>query len=109
MRRDRFHAEAEVDVILRSGRELHAIAAALEPETLHPAGEKAQATITIRGHVLKIKFRARDSSSLRAIMSSYLRMIKAAANVCGSLLSLEGRGDNSGVNGLKVVRVRDEK
>lgn len=109
MRGDRFDAEAEVDVILRSRRELHAIAAALAPETLHPAGEKAQATITIRGHVLMIRFRARDSSSLRAIMSSYLRMVKAAANVCGSLLSLERRGANRDVNGLKVLRFRDKK
>jgi tRNA threonylcarbamoyladenosine modification (KEOPS) complex Pcc1 subunit len=109
MGRDRFDAEAEVDVILRSRRELHAIAAALEPETLHPAGEKAHATITVRGHVLTIKFRARDSSSLRAIMSSYLRMVKAAANVCGSLLSIERRGANRDANGLNAVRFREEK
>jgi tRNA threonylcarbamoyladenosine modification (KEOPS) complex Pcc1 subunit len=92
MRGHRFGAEAEVDVRLRSRRQLHAIAAALGPETMHPAGEKAEASITVRGGVLTIKFRARDSSSLRAVMSSYLRMVKATANVCGSLLSL-GRKD----------------
>jgi tRNA threonylcarbamoyladenosine modification (KEOPS) complex Pcc1 subunit len=109
MKEDRFDAEAEVDVILRSRRQLLAIAAALEPETLHRAGEKAQATIMIRGRVLKIKLRARDSSSLRAIMSSYLRMVKAAANVCGSLLSLERRGAGRDINGLKMVRFREKK
>jgi tRNA threonylcarbamoyladenosine modification (KEOPS) complex Pcc1 subunit len=109
MRGDRFDAEAEVDVILRSRRQLHAIAAALGPETMRPAGEKAHATIRIRGQVLKIKFGARDSSSLRAIMSSYLRMVKAAANVCGSLLSLERRGAIRDVNGLNLVRFRDKK
>ena len=89
-----FGAEAEIDVMLRSRRQLHAIAAALGPETMHPAGEKAKASIAVRGGVLKIRFRARDSSSLRAVMSSYLRMLKATANVCGSLLTIEGKDAN---------------
>ena len=85
----KFNAEAEVEILLRSRRQLDAIAAALVPEASHPAGEKAEARITMRGRVLKIKFRARDSASLRAVMSSYLRMLRATTNVCQSMLDQE--------------------
>ena len=38
---------------------------------------------------MTLKFVARDSSSLRAIMTSYLRMLAAMLNVSKSLLELE--------------------
>jgi len=91
MRRERFDAEAEVHVLLRSRRQLAAIAAALAPEALHPAGEKAHARLKLERQKLKIKFEARDSSSLRAIMNSYLRMLKASNDVCSRMLQLEGK------------------
>lgn len=87
----RFDAEAEVSILLRSRKQLNAIVAALTPEASHPAGEKANARIVLRGQHLKIIFRARDSPSLRAIMNSYLRMLKATTTVCLSLLNLERR------------------
>jgi tRNA threonylcarbamoyladenosine modification (KEOPS) complex Pcc1 subunit len=68
---------------------MEAIAEALRPEILHPAGEKARARITKRGKVLKLQFEARDSSALRAIMTSYLRLLGAAVNVSRSLRQLE--------------------
>ena len=68
---------------------MEAIAEALRPEILHPAGEKARARITKRGKVLKLQFGARDSSALRAIMTSYLRLLVAAVNVSRSLRQLE--------------------
>ena len=80
-----------MNILLRSRKQLNAIAAALAPETLHPAGVKANARIIRRGQGLKIVFRARDSPSLRAIVSSYLRMLKATTTVCVSLLDLERR------------------
>ena len=89
MRRGRFNAEAEVSILLRSRKQLNAISAALTPEAAHPAGEKANARITRRGNQLKLEFKARDSPSLRAIMNSYLRMLKATTTVCVSLLDLE--------------------
>ena len=89
MNRGGFNAEAEVSLQLRSRKQLNAIAAALAPEASHSAGEKAHARITLRGQRLKIVFKARDSPSLRAIMNSYLRMLKATTTVCGSLLDLE--------------------
>jgi tRNA threonylcarbamoyladenosine modification (KEOPS) complex Pcc1 subunit len=97
MKHNKFNAEAEVDVVLRSRRQLNAIATALAPETLHPAGDKAEARIIVRARSLEIKLRARDSSSLRAIMSSYLRMLKATVNVCQSMLDVGRRGNSRGV------------
>jgi tRNA threonylcarbamoyladenosine modification (KEOPS) complex Pcc1 subunit len=72
---------------------MQAIAQALVPETSHPAGEKAQARIVTRGKMLKLQFKAQDSSSLRAIMSSYLRMLRATVTVSKSILELERRHD----------------
>jgi tRNA threonylcarbamoyladenosine modification (KEOPS) complex Pcc1 subunit len=90
MKRIKFNAEAEVDVVLRSQRQLKAIQAALRPEAVQPTGEKAQARVTVGRRVLKIRFRARDSSSLRAIMSSYMRMLRATVSVCEALSYLDG-------------------
>ena len=92
----KFEAEAELSILLPSRKEVHAIAAALKPEASHPAGEKANAKIILRGRKLKIIFRARDSPSLRAIMSSYLRMLKATITVCGSLLEMDRRHGRRG-------------
>ena len=89
MKRGQFKAEAEIKVVLQSRQQLNAIEAALTPEAGHPAGGKANATITRKGNRLKIAFKARDSPSLRAIMNSYLRMLKATTAVCTSLLDLE--------------------
>ena len=92
MNSPRFKAEAEVSILLRSRKQIDAIAAALTPEASHPAGQKANAKIIRQGQRLKIIFEARDSPSLRAIMNSYLRMLKATTTVCGSLLDLERCG-----------------
>ena len=89
MKRARFNAEAELNVLLRSRKEVNAIAAALGPESIHSAKGRGNARVTLRGHRLKIVLAARDSPSLRAIMSSYLRMLKATTTVCASLLELE--------------------
>jgi len=96
MNNARFNAEAEVSIMLRSRKQLSAIAAALAPEASHRAGGKANAKIILRGQQLKIVFKARDSPSLRAIVSSYLRMLKATTTVCGSLLEFEYRHGKSG-------------
>lgn len=93
MRRTRQSAEAEVDAVFRSRRQLNAVADALTPEALHPAGQKAHVRIMKRGRALKLKFSAQDASSLRAIMSSYLRMLKASVNVCESIFEFE-RGNS---------------
>jgi len=91
MNRASFNAEAEVSILLRSRKQLNAIAAALAPEASHPAGKKSTASIMLRGKQLKIVFRSRDSPSLRAIMNSYLRMLRATTTVCESTVNIERR------------------
>ncbi|MGA2627076.1 MAG: KEOPS complex subunit Pcc1 [Candidatus Bathyarchaeia archaeon] len=93
MRRTKDSAEARISVLFRSRQQMEAIAEALHPEILHPAGEKAQARITKGGKMLKLQFEARDSSALRAIMTSYLRLLGAAVNVSKSLRQLEINGE----------------
>lgn len=88
-RRARARAYAKLRIALKSKRQVEAIANALKPELLHPASEKAWATIARHGKTLKLEFTASDSSSLRAIISSYLRMIAASLNVSNALLELD--------------------
>jgi tRNA threonylcarbamoyladenosine modification (KEOPS) complex Pcc1 subunit len=65
---------------------MRAIADALKPEA---AGGKARTLMTEKVRELVLKFEARDSTVLRAIMSSYLRMIRAALNASNALLDQE--------------------
>ena len=82
-------ANAALRIDFRSKRQMHAIAEALRPEATHPAGRKAQALIAERGKRLVLRFEAQDLATLRAIMSSYLRMITACLNASNALLKLE--------------------
>lgn len=104
MRRSRQSAEAEVDAVFRSRRQLNAVADALMPEALHHAGPKARVRIAKQGRGLKLRFSAQDSSSLRAVMSSYLRMLKASVNVCGSVLELEVANSRRKETASKLVQ-----
>jgi len=101
MRRTKDSAEARISVLFRSRQQMEAIAEALRPEILHPAGEKAQARITKGGKMLKLQFEARDSSALRAIMTSYLRLLGAAVNVSRSLRQLEINGKTKRINATR--------
>ena len=78
-------ASARIQIEFRSKRQTRAIADALRPEATHPAGKKAHATIVTRGNQLTVRLEARDSTTLRAIMNSYLRMLAATVNVLGEL------------------------
>ena len=78
-------ASARILMEFRSKRQTRAIADALRPEAAHPAGEKAHATIETRGNQLTVRLEARDSTTLRAIMNSYLRMLAATINVLREL------------------------
>lgn len=82
-------AHANVRIAFQSRRQMLAVARALNPEAMHPAGRKAQARIVSRGKTLRLSFEAKDTSTLRAIVSSYLRLLAASLNVCKSLLQLE--------------------
>ncbi len=89
MKRIKRSAEARITARFKSRQQMEAIAEALRPEILYPAGDKANARITKRGRTLKLQFEARDSVALRAIMTSYLRLLGTAVNVSRSVLELE--------------------
>ncbi len=89
MRTRLLKASATVRVAFQTSQQTRAVAAALAPELQHPAGEKARATILVRGRKMSLQFYAKDSTALRAIMSSYLRMLAACLNVSNSLTQLE--------------------
>ena len=82
-------AEATIKIACRSKKQMQAVAEALSPELAHPAGEKAEASLFMLSKGLKFRFVARDASSLRAIMTSYLRLLAATLNVSASLTELE--------------------
>jgi tRNA threonylcarbamoyladenosine modification (KEOPS) complex Pcc1 subunit len=83
------NAYAILRITLKSKRQINALYSALKPELMHPAGKKAQATILTRGRTLKLVFQAKDSSTLRAIFSSYLRMLAASLKVSDALIEME--------------------
>ncbi len=80
-------AYAVLRIQFQSVRQLRAISDALRPET---TGRKARTVIVQNSKELILRFEAGDSRVLRAVMSSYLRMIRAALNSSNALLALEG-------------------
>jgi tRNA threonylcarbamoyladenosine modification (KEOPS) complex Pcc1 subunit len=84
-----FVARARLLLNLKSHRMADSIAKSLEPELSHPAGSKARAHMKIKRNNLELRFQARDTTALRAIMNSYLRMIKACISVTETILQLD--------------------
>jgi tRNA threonylcarbamoyladenosine modification (KEOPS) complex Pcc1 subunit len=72
---------AKLSVQVRSRRVADAIARSLRPEVDHPAGWKARVTVRVDQKILELKFLARDTTALRAVMNSYLRIISACLKV----------------------------
>jgi tRNA threonylcarbamoyladenosine modification (KEOPS) complex Pcc1 subunit len=68
---------------------MNAVAEGLSPELRHPASKRARARILISGKKLNLQFEASDSAALRAIMSSYLRLLAASVNVSNALIEIE--------------------
>jgi tRNA threonylcarbamoyladenosine modification (KEOPS) complex Pcc1 subunit len=69
---------------------MNAVTQALSPELSRPGSGRAKARLFVRGRQLSLQFEAKDSTALRAIMSSCLRMLAATLNVSTSLIQLEG-------------------
>ena len=78
-------ARAKLSVQVKSRRLADAIAKSLGPEVDHPSGSKAHVSIKLNQRTLELKFLARDSSALRAVMNSYLRMISACLKVAEAI------------------------
>ncbi len=88
-------AFANVRIAFESRRQMLALLQALKPEAAHPASKKARVRIVGKGKTLKLSFEARDTSALRAVVSSYMRLLAASLNVCKSLAQLERTTANS--------------
>jgi tRNA threonylcarbamoyladenosine modification (KEOPS) complex Pcc1 subunit len=84
-------ARAYIRIGFRSKRQMLAIADALRPETTH-TGNRARVVLVCNKRDLILRFDGKDSANLRAVMSSYLRMIKASLNTSSALLQLERTG-----------------
>jgi tRNA threonylcarbamoyladenosine modification (KEOPS) complex Pcc1 subunit len=69
-------ARARLTLHLPSRRTSDSIARSLQPE-LSETGDKAHVKLIVHGRALELKFHAKDTISLRAIVTSYLRMISA--------------------------------
>ena len=82
-------ARATIGVVFSTRQQVDAIAQGLGPELRHPAGDRAIARMVTRGRKLSLRFEANDSAALRAIMSSYLRLLAASLKVSDSLIRLE--------------------
>jgi len=74
-------ATAKLSIKLNSRRLAASIAKSLSPETSHPAGSKSRVRVRVEQKKLELTFLARDAIALRAIMNSYLRMIRACLKV----------------------------
>lgn len=94
-RKQLIKARAIVRVTCLTKKHANALAKALSPEVLHSAGERAMARLVVRGLVMSLHFEARDSIALRAIMSSYLRILAASLNVSESIIEVERVGSTS--------------
>ena len=91
-------ATGKIRLTLTSSRQLSAIADSLKAELVHSAGAKARAALVVRPRILELQFEAVDSTALRAILSSHLRLLAASLNVSNALIHL----DNSRANETKT-------
>lgn len=80
-----FSAHSKLRITFPSRKEMSATMLALKPELHYPAPKRAAVTLVGRGRNLILSVKARNSSALRAVLSSYLRMICAALNTLNEL------------------------
>jgi len=55
---------------------------ALKPEAERPPTGRFEAEVGLEGSTLVVRIRARDTSSLRAALNSYLSWVRAVRDVC---------------------------
>jgi len=79
-------ARAALHIRFQSRRQMRAIADALKPEAV---GRKTRTVMIEKPKELVVRFEAKNLTILRAIMSSYLRMIRASLNASNALLEQE--------------------
>lgn len=78
-------AEATVKFEFKSERILKTVFNALKPETLSVPTRRSKAHIEVDGKTLTLKFKAKDTTALRAALNSYLRWIRLIVEILGFL------------------------
>ncbi|HKM76898.1 MAG TPA: KEOPS complex subunit Pcc1 [Candidatus Bathyarchaeia archaeon] len=81
-------ANAKIKISLRSSRELKSVFNSLMPELHNLPGNRARASAKVYDRTLQLTFEAEDSTALRAIISSFLRITKASLNSCDTLIAV---------------------
>ena len=79
--------EAILKLPLPDARIAEAILRALMPEAERPPTERFSASVALDGQVLVVHIRARDTSSLRAAINSFMSWAKAMTDVFKSVSS----------------------
>jgi len=81
-------AQALLRLKLPSKKQATIISKSLELETLKPLTARSKASIKHEKNVLTLKFEAKDSSALRAIINSYLHWISLSIDTLAKLEQL---------------------
>jgi KEOPS complex subunit Pcc1 len=74
-------AQAVIRLNFSSKKELKAVLEALKPETITLPTRRSKIQIMSEGNNLTLSFEATDTSSLRAVINSYLRQTNMVTNV----------------------------
>ncbi|MGO9644409.1 MAG: KEOPS complex subunit Pcc1 [Candidatus Bathyarchaeia archaeon] len=77
---------AKIKIRFRSSRGLKSVFNSLLPELHNSPGHRARASAKAYNRTLQLNFEAEDSTALRAIISSFLRITKASLNACDTLM-----------------------
>jgi len=90
MRKAEAHgAQATLRIGFRSRNSMHAVAEALKPELTGFTRGRARAQIRTQGRSISLHLEAKDTTALRAIVSSYLRLLTASLRTCDALAAIE--------------------
>ena len=77
--------EAVLRLPLPGAKIAEAVLRALRPEAERPPTGRFSASVALEGSTLMICIRARDTSSLRAAINSFMSWARAVVSVCRSL------------------------
>jgi tRNA threonylcarbamoyladenosine modification (KEOPS) complex Pcc1 subunit len=81
-------ATATVHLIFPKKEQLSAVFEALEPETRASVVSRSKVKMKIKGETLTLTFEARDTTSLRAALNSYLHWIRLTKDILETMEKL---------------------
>jgi len=82
-------AQAIIRLRFATQKNLSAVLKALAPETLKPATSRSLVKIESESNFLILRFKATDTSALRAVINSYLHWALLATDTLSKLESLK--------------------